>query len=343
MRDITLLAIDLAKDVYQLHGVDKHGKAVVKKKLSRARLMTYIAQLKPCKIAMEACGSSNHWGRAFQSLGHEVMLISPQHVKPFVRGNKNDANDAKAIAIAASQDGMPSVAVKTLSQQDIQVIHRRRQLLMRRRTATSNQIRGLLSEYGEFLPRGKKAIIKQLPLILEDAENELTPIAREEIASLRNEYIMLDDEITRYDVKIDIICKDNDICKKFMELPGVGPKSASMLFVALGEASRFKNGRHFAAFLGLVPREHSSGGKQKLLSISKRGDAYVRSLLVHGGRTVIKNVDKKEDAFSCWAKRIKEEKGYNKACVAVANKNARHVWAMMVKGDSYQNYYKDAA
>ena len=343
MKDITLLAINLAKDVYQLHGVNEHGKAMLTRKLSRKKLVPFIAQLKPCKIVMEACGSSNYWGRTFQSLGHEVMLISPQHVKPFVRGNKNDANDAKGISIAATQDNMPSVPIKTLSQQDIQVIHRRRELLVTRRTATSNQMRGLLIEYGEFIPRGKKPLLEKVPLILEDAENELTAVAREEVALLRKEYMALDEEVAKYDVKIDTICKENAICQKFMELPGIGPKSASILFVSLGCPSHFKNGRHFAAYLGLVPREHSSGGKHQLLSISKRGDVYIRSLLVHGGRTVIQHVDKKEDPFSRWAKRIKHEKGYNKASVAVANKNARHVWAIMTKGDSYINCYKEAA
>lgn len=340
MNNVTLLGIDLAKDVFQLHGVNEHGKKVLGKKISRTALPDFISNLPSCKIVMEACGSANYWSRKFMSYGHEVSQISPQHVKPFVQGNKNDKNDARAIVIAAHQDDMPRVSIKSIEQQEIQMLHRYRESLVHDRTALVNRMRGYLREMGLFIPKGLSQTRKQVPLFLEDAENELTFAMREMLASCHKKLLDLDQEIEKYTRKIEDFCKQNEVCGRLMKLSGVGPMIASIVYATMGNPSNFKNGRHFAAFLGLVPKEHSSGGKQCLMSISKRGDRYIRSLLVHGGRAVVKNADKKNDYLNCWVQRIHQERGYNKAAVAVANKNARHMWAIMSYGDKYVDHLK---
>ncbi|KTD82639.1 IS110 family transposase [Legionella waltersii] len=341
MKNITLLGIDLAKDVFQLHGVNEYGKKILSKKVSRSALPTLIANMPHCKIVMEACGSSNYWSRKFMSYGHTVSQISPQHVKPFVQGNKNDKNDARAIVIAAQQDGMPTVPTKTIKQQEMQMNHRYRESLIQDRTALANRIRGYLREMGIFLAEGLSQVRKEVPLLLEDATNELTMDMREIISSCHKKVLDLDHEIERYTQKIEQFCKKNDMCGRLMQLPGVGPMTASIIYATVGDPHHFKNGRHFAAYLGLVPKEHSSGGKQCLMSISKRGDRYIRGLLIHGGRSVVKGADKKSDYVSSWVTRIKKERGYNKAAVAVANKNARHMWAIMAYDDKYINHHND--
>ncbi|KTD63233.1 transposase [Legionella santicrucis] len=294
MSHVTLLGINLAKDVFQLHGINIHGKKILGKKMSRQELPRFMANLPPCKVGMEACGSSNYWSRKFLSYGHEVSQISPHHVKPFVQGNKNDKNDARAIAIAAQQDGMPTVPIKTLEQQEIQMNHRYRESLVHDRTALANRIRGYLREVGIFIVQGLSPLRKQVPFLLEDATNELTADMRVIIASCYKKLLDLDKEIEEYTKKIEQFCEKNDCCRRLMKLSGVGPMSASIVFAIIGEPSIFKNGRHFAAYLGLVPKEHSSGGKHCLMSISKRGDRYIRSLLIHGGRSVVQNAGKKQ-------------------------------------------------
>lgn len=344
MKDITVLGIDLAKDVYQLHGVNEHGKKILGRKISRSQLPGYIANLPACQIVMEACGSANYWARKFMSYGHKVRQISPQHVKPFVRGNKNDKNDACAIVVTSFQEAIPSVPNKTIPQQEIQMLHSYREGLVKDRTATANRIRGNLREFGIFLALGLSTVRKEVPFILEDASNELTAVLRTIVSSQYNKLLALDKEVDLYTRKIESICKSNSACKRLLKLKGVGPMIASIVYATVGEASNFRNGRHFAAYLGLVPKEHSSGGKQQLRSISKRGNRYIRSLLVHGGRAVVKNAKDKTDAFNQWVHRIKSERGYNKAAVAVANKNARHIWAMLAYGDKYvERLYLDAA
>ncbi|WP_412756471.1 IS110 family transposase [Legionella bozemanae] len=338
MKNITLLGIDLAKDVFQLHGVNEHGK-----KIKRSELPTLIANLSSCKIVMEACSSSNYWSRKFMSYGHEVSQISPQHVKPFVQGNKNDKNDARAIVIAAQQDNMPTVPIKTIEQQEVQMLHRYRESLIHDRTALGNRIRGYLRAMGLFLVQGLSQVRKQVPLMLADAENELTSEMREIISSCHKKLLDLDKDIEKYTQKIEQFCKQSPVCERLMKLSGVGPIIASIVYATMGSPTNFKNGRHFAAFLGLTPKEHSSGGKQCLMSISKRGDRYIRSLLIYGGRAVVKNSGKKTDYLNCWIQRLHKERGYNKAAVAVANKNARHMWAIMAYDDKYVDHLKLSA
>jgi len=277
VKDVTRLGIDLAKDVFQLKGVNSKGELVFNRRLMRNKLLPFIGKLPPCTIVMEACSSANYWSRKFHNLGHKPEQISPQYVKPYVRGNKNDKNDADGIVTTSLQPGIPRVATKTLEQQDIQLIHREREHMMKERTATVNQIRGFLREYGVFIKVGISHVYEEIPFILEDASNELTFRAR---ASIKRQYDRLKDidkHIELLDKEIDEICKQNEACQRLLKLKGIGPKTASIIFATIGNAKNFKNGRHFAAFLGLVPREHSSGNKQKLLGISKRGNTYIRT------------------------------------------------------------------
>lgn len=227
MNNITVLGIDLAKDVFQLHGVNEHGKKVLSKKISRAQLPIFIAQLPPCKIVMEACGSANYWSRKFMSYGHTVSQISPQHVKPFVQGNKNDKNDARAIVIASEQDGMTTVSIKSVEQQEVQMLHGYRDSLVKDRTALANRIRGYLQEMGLYLVKGLSQVRKQVPLFLEDAENELTFAMREILSNCHKKLLELDKEIEKYTQKIEVFCKENEACHKLMKLSGVGPMIAS--------------------------------------------------------------------------------------------------------------------
>ena len=338
MRDIKVLGIDIAKEVFQLHGVDTAGEVKLKKKLSRNQLVEYVSThvQQGARIVMESCGGSHHWARLFTGLGFQTQLISPQFVKPFVKTNKTDAHDAEAITIAAQQPSMRYVSVKQVEQQDTQNIHRIRERLIGNRTALVNQIRGLLQEYGVVIPRSVPKLRERLPEVIQDTTNELSVCAREEFEMLREELDNLDKRIDHYDKKIVTIFKNSELCQRLGKIEGIGPITATMLSVHLSDPSVFKNGRHFAAFLGLVPKQHSSGGRHCLLGISKRGDRYLRGLLVHGGRAVVKGVDRKSDRRSLWATALKERSCFNKTAVAVANKNARIAWSLAAKNTDYQ-------
>jgi transposase len=339
MHNINLLAIDIAKHLFQLHGVDKTGKTVFTKQLHRSKLMNCIANVPPCIIAMEACSGANYWARQFKKLGHEVKLISPQFVKPFVQSNKNDRNDCHAIAEAASRPHMRFVPIKAIEQQDIQSLHRIRERLLSHRTALMNQLRGLLAEYGLIIPQGQAALRRLLPEFLEDAENELTPFTRLLCQELYEELMALNDRIKNCDKKIQHIFNENKMCQRIAEVEGIGPITATAIVSDLSEPHHFKNGRHYASYLGLVPRQHSSGGKQQLLGISKRGDSYLRKLLIHGARSVVLSANKKHDKKSLWIQQLKMRRGANCTCVALANKNARILWSLL----AYNKEYKKAA
>lgn len=336
MENSILLGIDIAKNIFQLHGVTVKGKPVLKKKLSRKHLLPFLANLPACTIAMEACGGANYWVRQFQKLGHEVKLISPQFVKPFVKSNKNDRNDAEAITEAASRPTMRFVPIKNVEQQDIQCLHRIRSQRVAQRTALGNQIRGFLMEYGEIIAQGIAHVRKRLPEILEDATNELTFQAREFFQQLYEELLELDKKIKDCDLKIENIFKSNEHCQKIAKVEGIGPITATAIVSAVGDPKVFKNGRQMAAWLGLVPRQHSSGGKTTLGGMSKRGDGYLRMLFIHGARAVVQNCDLKKDSRSRWIQSKKANKGVNKTSVAVANKNARIVWALLAYEERYQ-------
>jgi len=333
---ITTLGIDLSKNIFQLHGVDERGKAVLKKKLRRNELMKLIANLSPCLIGVESCSTANFWSRQFKKHGHTVKQMPPQYVKPFVKTNKNDPNDAEAICEAVQRPNMHFVPDKTIAQQDIQSAHRIRSRLVRVRTALSNEMRGLLSEYGVSLPVGIKTLKKRIPEVLADETNDLTAFTRELISGLVNELIEVESHIALFDQKIKGVFDSSEICKRLSKIEGVGPITATAIIASVGDPSVFKNGRQMAAWIGLVPRQSSSGGKTTLLGISKRGDCYLRSLLIHGGRSVVRDAAKKDDSRSRWVAEKATMRGKNKAAVAVANKNARIIWKMMKSGEAYR-------
>lgn len=333
--EITTVGLDLAKNIFQLHAVDARGKRVLSKRLKRKSLLPFFANLEPCLVGMEATGSSHHWARELKKLSHEVKLISPQFVKPYRRGAKNDQNDAAAICEAVGRPGMHFVPVKTKEQQDVQAVHRIRQRLVAQRTAKANQTRGLLSEYGIIIPQGISRLRKQLPFILEDAENGLSPLARELFGDLYRQILELDEKLSFYDQKINQIFNGSPVCKRLARVEGVGPITATALVAAVGDARCFKNGRQLAAWLGLVPGQYSSGERQKLLSITKRGDTYLRTLLIHGARSVVSITAGKSDRRSIWINAVKERRNANIAAVALANKNARILWALLASGEEY--------
>lgn len=285
---------------------------------------------------MEACGGSHYWARRFQAMGHEVQLIAAQFVKPFVKSQKNDRTDAEAIAEAAARPTMRYVPIKNVEQQDIQAMHRIRSLLMKDRIAQINQIRGLLAEYGVVIPQSSGRVRQELPSILEDAENELTVRSRQMMADMYERLVTLDDRITQYDRQIQQIHRGSPVSTKLGKVRGVGPLIATAVLASVGNANDFKNGRQFAAWLGLVPRQHSSGGKPRLLGITKRGDKYLRMLLVHGARAVVSQAIHRDDTFSRWINTLRERRGMNVTVVAVANKTARVIWAMLAKDEDYR-------
>lgn len=334
--NITQIGIDLAKQVFQIHGVDRFGKVVERKQLRRAQLLNYFRKLSPCLIGMEACGSSHYWARELEKLGHEVRLMAPQYVKPYVKSGKNDANDAEAICEAVGRPNMRFVAAKTIEQQVVQAEHRIRARLIKSRTALSNEIRGLLAEFGIVLATSLGNLRKAIPLLLEDSENGLTGIFRVLLTKLGEELRAIDDTITEYDERIAQAAREDDRIKRLLEIEGIGPVVASALVAAVGDAKQFSSGRDMAAWLGLTPRQHSSGGKNRLGGISKRGDKYVRTLLIHGARSALNVAKNKEDGRSRWVISVSMRRNKNIATVALANKNARIAWSILSRGESYR-------
>lgn len=329
MKNVTTLGIDLAKNVFQLHGANERGKKVLTKRVRRSRLLEHIANLSPCLIGMEACGGSHYWARKFREYGHEVKMMSPQFVKPYVKSNKNDAADAEACCEAVMRPTMRFVPIKEVAQQDVQALHRVRSRLMKQRTQLTNQARGLLAEYGIVIAKGIASLRRRLPDVLEDAENELTPASRELFQDSYDELLVLTQKIEKYEKKIDIMAKTDERCKRLLSIPGIGPKTATAFTASVGSAEVFTRGRQLSAWLGLVPKQNSSGDKIRLGKISKRGDRYLRCLFVHGARAVLKTVKKKKDPYSLWIKELIARCGFNKAAVAVANKNVRIAWALL--------------
>lgn len=332
------VGVDLAKNVFQLHGVDRSEKTVWRRKLVRADwIKVLLDNIEPgCEIGMEACSGAHHWARLLLAKGFTVKLIAPQFVKPYVKSNKNDANDAEAICEAMSRPSMRFVAVKTVEQQDIQAVHRVRSGLMDQRKAKSNQLRGLASEYGLVAPRELLYLRSAIPRWLEDQENGLSERFRRLLRGLWRDLQVLDERIEELDREIEQIARQDPVAMRLQQVRGIGPLTATALVATVGDASQFSNGREMAASFGLTPKQNSSGGKERLLGISKRGDAYVRSLLVHGARAVIRTAQVKTDRLSTWAMRIATTRHPNIAAVALANKTARIVWAMLTKGTDYR-------
>lgn len=329
---VTTMGLDLAKDTFHSVGLNREGREVLKKRLTRGQLLKYFANLPRCVVAMEACASSHHFARALQTLGHEPKLIPPQYVKAYVRGQKNDYNDARAIAEAARVPGMRLVAVKTVEQQDLQALTRLREGVLRSRTALVNRVRGLLAEYGIVRAKGVAALRRALPELLEDATNGLSARFRRLLSQAQTELAELDAHIEALTTELKAAAREDDTVKRLQTIPGFGPIVSCVFAASVGDGRQYGNGRAASAALGLVPRQHSTGGKPLLLGISKCGDRYLRSLLVHGARAVVRAAKDKDDALSRWVNRLRERRGMNKATVALANKLTRIGWAVLSKG-----------
>jgi transposase len=339
---ITTVGIDLAKNVFQLHGVDQHGKTALKKKLKRDQLSTFFSNMEPCLIGMEACSGAHYWARFLVNQGHSVKLMAPQFVKPYVKTNKNDAADAEAICEAVTRPNMRFVTIKSPDQQALLSLHRARAGLIKTQTAQINQVRGLLTEFGIVLPVGKVVIRKHVPLILEDAENALPDTFRQVLSRLYDHLTELSEHIEQFDILLKEHFKQCELSQRIASLPGIGLISATAIVGTIGDGSEFKNGRQLSSWLGLVPRQHSSGGKNMLLGMSKRGDAYLRTLLIHGARSVLIARSHKLPSES-WLGGLLNRRNKNVAAVALANKNARILWAMLTRGEDYNpKHYPDA-
>ncbi len=334
--NINRIGIDLAKQVFQLHGVDRFEKVVVRKQLRRAQMHEFFKNLSPCLIGMEACGSSHYWARELSKYGHQVKLIAAQFVKPYVKSGKNDANDAEAICEAVGRPSMRFVAIKNVDQQVTQAEHRIRSRLIRARTALSNEIRGLLGEFGIVIGLGISQIRQALPILLEQTDGQLSVRFCQLLSELAEELRQVDDKIKAHDQRIHATVKSDERMQRLMEIEGVGPITASALVAAVGDATQFTNGRDMAAWLGLVPRQHSSGGKERLGHISKRGDTYLRTLLIHGARAALNACANKQDRRSRWAQGLMVRRNRNIATVALANKNARIAWAVLSRKEIYR-------
>jgi transposase len=299
-------------------------------------VLEFFAQQSPCQIGMEACGSAHYWGRELTKLGHTVKLIAAQYVIPYRKRGKNDANDAEAICEAVGRPNMRFVAIKSEEQQSVLMVHRARTLVMANRTAQVNQIRGLLAEFGLVVPKGVARLRRDLPGILEDAENGLPDLAREVLAGLLEQFHAFDARVKAYDQQIRALAAASEPARRLMRVESIGPQTATALVASMGDPHVFKNGRSYAASLGITPRQRSTGGKQRLGQITRQGDRYLRTLLVHGARAYLRVVDKKTDAKSAWARRLKERRHVNVVAVALAAKHARIAWAMLAYGTEYR-------
>ena len=330
---INRVGIDLAKNVFQVHAVDGRGKLVWKRQLKRSNWLRVLVERidTDCEIGMEACGGAHYWARELRSRGYQVKLMPPQFVKPYVKGNKNDASDASAICEAMGREDMTYVAVKTVAQQDIQAVHRVRASVMGRRTASSNQIRGLVAEYGLVAPKDLKPLRRAIPDWLEDAENGLTAQFRRLLHELWQELLRLDERVVALDREIAVIAETHVDAKRLLKLRGVGP-----LVARFGDASHFKRGRQAAASVGLTPRHHGTGGKNRIYGLSKEGDRYLRSILIHGARAVVSQAKRRDDRLSLWVTDLKERSHMNVAAVALANKTVRMAWSMLRNGTDYE-------
>ena len=329
MSEITTVGLDLAKNVFHVVGFDERGREVKKKRLRRGQVLEFFAQLPRCLIGMEACGGAHYWGRCLRELGHEVRLVPAQHVKAYVQGNKNDYNDARAIVAAMGRSGLRYVAVKTVAQQDRQALYRLRAGCIDDHRALCNRVRGLLAEYGIVVGLGVSALRRAIPELLEDGENGLSDAFRGLLAREYERWRELEGHIRGYTGELERQAREDESCRRLQTIPGYGPIVASVFQSAIGEGEAYRCGRDVSASLGLVPRQHTTGGKPRLGGISKRGDAYLRCLLIHGARAVVIRARHKDDALSRWINRVRATRGFNKAVVALANKMARMGWAVL--------------
>ena len=330
MNNVTTVGIDLAKNVFSVHGVDAQGREVLRRTVRREQLLALIAQLPSCLIGMEACSGAHDWARQFQALGHSVRLMAPKFVAPYRKSGKNDGNDAEAICEAVARPNMRFVPLKSLEQQSVLTLHRVRQGFVEERTATINRIRGVLAEFGHVLPQRAIEVRRRVPALLE----QLPALAARAVRDLFAHVRILDQHLIDYEREIERLARTDERAARVQQLNGVGPLSASAIVASVGNGHEFKNGRQFAAWLGLVPRQYSTGGKTRLGHITRRGDPYLRTLLIMGARAVLQAATRRKDQLSRWALAVRERRGYHRACVAIAAKNARIVWALLSKGQT---------
>ena len=330
MEKVTTVGIDLAKAVFSLHGVDGAGRAVLRRTVRRDQLVEVVAGLSPCLIGMEACSGAHEWGRRFQEHGHMVRLMAPKFVAPYRKGGKNDGNDAEAICEAVTRPSMRFVPVKSLEQQALLALHRVRQGFVVERTATINRLRGLLTEFGVVLALRSVTVRRQAAL----AAEALPELAKRAIGDLLEQLRGLDERINGYDREIEAQAKLCEPAQRLMKIRGIGPTTALAIVATVGNAREFKNGRQFAAWIGLTPSQYSTGGKVRLGHISKRGDAYLRNLLVQGARSVLNSAGMHQDRMSRWILQLQPRRGYYRTLVAIANKNARTAWALLAKNET---------
>jgi transposase len=331
MKQITTLGIDLAKSVFMVHGVDAAGDVVLHKMVRREKLMELVAALPPCLIGLEACGGAHEWARLFQRYGHRVGIMMARFVVPYRKSSKNDGNDAEAICEAVARRNMRFVPVKSAEQQAVLSLHRVRQGFVEERTATINRIRGLLAEFGIVLPQRAAQVRRAAVVVAQD----LPVLAREAIADLRAHLNYLDGRIEHYERQLVALARQCESARRIQTMPGVGPLTASAITASIASGHEFANGRQFAAWLGLVPRQHSTGGKMRLGRITKRGDAYLRTLLMLGARAVLQNAAQKTDRLSRWAVALYSRRGYHRSIIAIAAKNARIIWALLAKNRTF--------
>ncbi|OJX13876.1 MAG: IS110 family transposase [Caedibacter sp. 37-49] len=335
---IVTIGIDLGKNVFHLHGVNERGKVILKKKVSRSKLIETIVNIPSCLIGLEACSGAYYWAREFTKLGHTVRLMAPQFVKPYVKSNKNDYADAEAICEAVTRPTMRFVAIKEVEQQDILSLHRIRERLIKQRTALGNEIRSLLHEYGIVIRQGFTHLRKSLAELSDTIDSQLTPTIKRLIISLYEELNELQQRIIKYEKQIDSIYQQDERCQRLGSIPGVGKIIATAMVASIGNAHFFENVRQLAAWIGLVPAQRSTGGKSILLGISKRGDQYLRTLLIHGARSVLNYLKRKQikTRQDQWLEELSARRGKNRATVALANKTARIIGVVLTKNQTYQ-------
>ncbi len=333
---IVRIGLDIAKQVFQVHGVDARDRPQLRKQLKRAKVLPFFAQLPPCEIGIEACGGAHHWSRELTKLGHTVKLMAPHCVVPYRTRGKNDANDAEAICEAMSRPKTRFVATKSVEQQSVLMVHRARALVMSSRTALVNQVRGLLGEFGIVVPKSPTRLRRELPGILENAENGLPALARETLASLLDQFRKLDQRVAEYDRKFREIAAESEPARRLMEMESIGTQTATALVATMADPSVYGSARNYAASIGLTPKQDSTGGVTRLGSITHHGDSYMRTLLVLGAHSYLRTMDKRNDRKSAWARRLKERRHVNVAAVALAAKHARVAWAILAHGTGYQ-------
>ena len=330
MTAVSTLGIDLAKNTFSVHGIDVDGVVTVRRTVSRSKLGELVARLPPCLIGMEACSGAHEWARRFGAAGHTVRLMAPKFVAPYRKSGKNDGNDAEAICEAVCRPNMRFVPIKSVQQQADLSVHRVRQGFVEERTATFNRVRGLIGEFGYVLPNGVEQLRRQVPQLIDRLPAQVARCVRDLLEHAER----LRGKVLEYEREIRVSVRDNELVRRAYTRPGIGPITASALVATVGNGHDFKNGRQFSAWLGLVPRQYSTGGKTRLGHITKRGDPYLRTLLVIGARSVLQRAYRESDPLSRWALALQQRRGYHRACVAVAAKNARVAWALLAKGDS---------